>query len=156
MRGDPAIQEKLRKYVKRWNGAEGNLIMILHAIQEDEGYVPREWSIELAKELNTPLARIYEVLTFYHYFRQKPQGKHKIQVCMGTACHVKGGDKILEAVTKELNVQENETTADRQFSVDVVRCIGACGLAPAVVIDGETISRATPEIVLEKIKSLMS
>ena len=142
------------KYVGDLECSKSNLIPILHAIQKDLGYVPREWSIELAKILGISLAEIYEVLTFYHYFKLSPQGKHVIQICTGTACHVKGSDVILEAVKKHLAINENETTPDGEFQIETVRCIGACGLAPAVTVDGEVLGKCTAEKLIEKIEQI--
>ncbi|OHE74023.1 MAG: hypothetical protein A2007_04090 [Verrucomicrobia bacterium GWC2_42_7] len=150
------IRKNIQKYVDKWRNVEGSLIMVLHDIQEDIGYVPREWAMEIGKALDIKLARIYEVLTFYHYFKLKPQGKHSIHVCTGTACHIKGAPAILEILKTQLGFNVGETTADRLFNLDVVRCVGACGLAPAVVIDGEVNGKSTPEKIIEKVKSLQS
>jgi len=155
VKNDPEVQAQLKVYLERWQHLKGNLIPILHDIQKDLGYVPREWSMELAKTLGISLAQIYEVLTFYNYFKLKPQGKNRIQVCLGTACHVKGAPIILEAIKKHLGIQnEGEATADRLFQLDVVRCIGACGLAPAVTVNDEVIGKCTPEKVIERIEAL--
>jgi NADH-quinone oxidoreductase subunit E len=130
--------------VARWRGEEGNLIMILHAIQNQYGYVPREVAMELSRELGVKLARIYEVITFYHYFKLQPPGKHTVTVCNGTACYLKGAPGLLNELRNQLGVGEGQTTPDREFQVEVVRCIGCCGMAPAVVCDGKTHGRVKP------------
>lgn len=130
-----AISEEVIELVNKWKDKEGNLIMILHAIQNHHGYVPRELSLELSKMLGVPLARIYEVITFYNYFKLSAPGKHKIAVCMGTACYLKGGQDILNELKNILHVSEGETTKDGNFYLDVVRCLGCCGLSPVMMID---------------------
>lgn len=151
---DPKAYEVLEKLVKRWRNVEGSLIMILHDIQESLGYVPREWAMELSRMINVRLARIYEVLTFYHYFKLKPQGKHSVQVCLGTACHIKGSQGIVDTLKSKFGFVVGEATPDREFQLDVIRCIGACGIAPAVIVDKETIGKCTPEKITAKIESL--
>lgn len=129
------ISEEVVDLVNTWKGKEGNLIMILHAIQNHHGYVPRELSLELSQMLHVPLARIYEVITFYNYFKLSPPGKHRIAVCMGTACYLKGGEDILNELKNILHVAEGQTTKDGHFHLDVVRCLGCCGLSPVMMID---------------------
>ena len=135
---ETAYHKDVKKYLDDWKDEEGNLIMILHAIQNKHGYVPREMAMELSQALGIKLARIYEVLTFYHYFKLVPPGKRHISICMGTACYLKGGNNLLTRIEKTLKVKAGETTADRNWHLDVVRCIGCCGMAPAVVVDGKT------------------
>jgi NADH:ubiquinone oxidoreductase subunit E len=107
---DPEVQEEIDDCVERWSDQEGNLIMILHEIQNHHGYVPREASLLLAEKTGVPLARIYEVLTFYHYFRLVPQGKHTITVCNGTACYLKGSARLLAELEGRLGIKEGQTT----------------------------------------------
>lgn len=133
--------------VEKWRGKPGNLIMILHEIQNHYGHVPREVSFELSRLLNIPLARIYEVITFYHYFKLNPPGKHTISVCMGTACYLKGTPQLLEELSNLLNVKEGETTQDGQFHLQVVRCLGCCGLAPVIMIDEKIYGKVTKDQV---------
>jgi NADH-quinone oxidoreductase subunit E len=123
---------------EKWKDKEGNLIMILHEIQNHYRYVPRDVSLVLSEILDVPLARIYEVITFYHFFRLTPPGKHTISVCMGTACYLKGGAEIMEELEHLLCVKPGETTKDGQFHLEMVRCLGCCGLAPVLKI-GEKI-----------------
>ena len=135
---DSTVRRDVQQHVARWRDEEGNLIMILHAIQNQHGYVPREVAMELSRELGVKLARIYEVITFYHYFKLQPPGEHTITVCNGTACYLKGAADLLGEARSQLGISEGQTTPDRQFHLDVVRCIGCCGLAPALVVDGKT------------------
>ena len=135
------LREKVRQHVDKWRDREGNLIMILHAIQNAEGYVPREVAMELALELGISLARIYEVITFYNYFRLVPPGKHNVMVCTGTACYLKGSASILGEVESQLGIKEGETTEDREYHLETVRCIGCCGMSPAMVVDSKTHGR---------------
>jgi len=134
-----SLQEKVREVVAKWEGREGNLIMILHAIQDEFGYLPRGVANELAKELGISLARIYEVITFYNYFRLEPPGAHTIQVCTGTACYLKGATGLYAEIERYLSLRGGG--ADGAFEVETVRCIGCCGMAPAIVVDGETHGR---------------
>jgi NADH-quinone oxidoreductase subunit E len=120
---------------EKWRGKQGNLIMILHEIQNKYGYVPRPVSLTLAEVLDIPLARIYEVITFYNYFKLKPPGKYTISVCMGTACYLKGAPEILSEIKSILNIEEGETTADGLFNLAPVRCLGCCSLAPVMMIN---------------------
>jgi NADH-quinone oxidoreductase subunit E len=129
------INEEVVDLVDKWKGKEGNLIMILHELQNRHGYVPRELALELSRLLDVPLARIYEVITFYNYFKLTPPGKHRIAVCMGTACYLKGGQDILTELKNILHVEEGETTKDGNFHLGVVRCLGCCGLSPVMMID---------------------
>ena len=115
--------------LKKWSKTRGNLIMVLHELQNHHGYVPRQMALEVGKALDIPLARIYEVLTFYNYFKLESPGKHVVSVCTGTACHLKGARKIVDGFRKELGVDEGESTADRMFHLQSVRCLGCCGLA---------------------------
>ncbi|OHE89287.1 MAG: NADH dehydrogenase [Verrucomicrobia bacterium RIFCSPLOWO2_12_FULL_64_8] len=138
---DSTIRRDVQNHVARWRSEEGNLIMILHAIQNQHGYIPREVAMELSRELGVKLARIYEVITFYHYFKLQPPGLHHVTVCNGTACYLKGAGEIIGEIRTRLGIGEGQTTSDRQFHFDVVRCIGCCGMAPALVVDGKTHGR---------------
>lgn len=129
------LNPELVNLVEKWKGKEGNLIMILHEVQNHHGYVPRELSLELSKMLDVPLARIYEVITFYNFFKLNPPGKHRIALCMGTACYLRGAQVILDEIKNILGVKEGQTTKDGLFYLDVVRCLGCCGLAPVMMID---------------------
>ena len=110
---------------------------VMHKAQEIYGYLPVEVQTVIAEKLGVPLAEVYGVATFYSQFSLQPKGKHRISVCLGTACYVKGSDKILEVLEKELKIKCGECTPDGKFSIESCRCVGACGLAPVMVIDGE-------------------
>ncbi|MEW5894761.1 MAG: NAD(P)H-dependent oxidoreductase subunit E [Candidatus Omnitrophota bacterium] len=127
----------IESLVDKWKDKQGNIIMILHEIQNHYGYVPREVSFELSRLLNIPLARIYEVVTFYNYFKLNPPGKHLISICMGTACYLKGTPQLLAELKNLLDVEEGQTTRDGLFHLQVVRCLGCCGLAPVLMINGK-------------------
>ena len=133
----PTDFNEIKQLIQKWKGKEGNLIMILHEVQNHHGFIPRGLSLELSKELNMPLARIYEVITFYNYFKLVPPAKHHISVCMGTACYLKGAQEILKEIKNILHVEEGHSTADGNFHLDIVRCLGCCGLSPVIMIDGK-------------------
>lgn len=133
--------------VKKWQKKRGALIMVLHDIQDRHGYVPRAVALELAQQMRVPLARIYEVLTFYNYFVLEPPAKFVISGCMGTACYLKGTPQVLEEFSKQLGIQVGETTSDGMFCLHTVRCVGCCGLAPVVMVNGKAHSKVTPRDV---------
>ncbi len=151
---DPEVRSGIEECMAHWTGREGNLIMMLHEIQNRLGYVPREACLLLAEETGVPLARIYEVLTFYHYFRLVAQGDHTITVCNGTACYLKGAGRILEELETRLGIKDGETTEDRKFHLETVRCIGCCGLSPAILVDKKTIGKVFPTDVPAIIESI--
>jgi NADH-quinone oxidoreductase subunit E len=144
-----AIRYEIRGLVDKWKDKEGNLIMILHEIQNHHGYVPRELSLELSEMLGVPLARIYEVITFYNFFKLQPPGKHKIAVCLGTACYLKGASEILKEIKNILHVEEGQTTKDGLFHLDMVRCLGCCGLAPVMQIDSKIYGKVKKSEIME-------
>ena len=126
---------------------EGALIPILHEAQELFGYLPEEVQQKIADGLGISLAEVYGVATFYSRFTLTPKGKYNIQLCLGTACYVKGADKILVKLEELLGIKVGETTADGKFSLEGARCVGACGLAPVMVINEEVYGKVTPEMV---------
>jgi len=132
------IAAEVSASIKRWQKRRGSMVMMLHAIQERSGYVPREYALELARQTGNPLARIYEVLTFYNYFKLKSPGKVVVSVCTGTACHLKGASELVASFSESLKIAEGETDEAGDFHLQSVRCVGCCGLAPAVVINGKT------------------
>ncbi len=140
---------ELRAFIETWRNEPGNLIMILHRTQQEFGYLPRKVAIALSRELDAPLARIYGVMTFYHYFKLKKPGRHNIQVCMGTACYLKDGEDIIQELENLLGIGVNQVTDDGEFSVEAVRCVGCCGLAPVTVIGGEVFGKVTPDMLPE-------
>ena len=135
------VRKEVDALVAKWKDEEGSLILILHEIENQHGYVPREIAMEVSYALGVKLARIYEVLTFYHYFKLKPPGRHNMSLCLGTACYLKGAPAMLAEAKTLLKVEEGCTTADREWHLDVVRCIGCCGMSPAMVVDGKTYGR---------------
>ncbi len=140
-------QSGTEKIVKKWKKKRGALIMALHEIQDVKGYVPWEDASEVAIGMDIPLARVYEVLTFYNFFKLEAPGRAVISVCTGTACFLKGNDQVLEEFKKELGVSEGESTPDKLFHLQSVRCVGCCGLAPVIVINGKTYGRIKPSDV---------
>ena len=131
----------------------GELINILHKTQETFGYLPPEVQQVIAKELSISEAKVYGVVTFYAFFTMKPKGKHKISVCMGTACYVRGAEKVVDELKKELNINVGEITPDGQFSLDCLRCVGACGLAPVMLIGDKVYGRIEPKDVKDILDS---
>lgn len=127
----------------------GELINILHSAQEIFGYLPREVQELVAAELHIPVSRVYGVVTFYSFFTMTPKGKYPISVCLGTACYVRGAEKVMDEFKRQLEIKVGETTPDGLFSLDCLRCVGACGLAPVVTIGKKVYGRITPEKVRE-------
>lgn len=111
--------------------------MVLHELQNHYGYVPRDVSLQLSQQLDIPLARIYEVITFYNYFKLDPPGKYTIAICLGTACYLKGAPDLVDEVKNLLDIGEGQTSKDGLFHLDVVRCLGCCGLAPVLSVNGQ-------------------
>lgn len=128
---------------------QGSLIAILHHVQEQYGYLSKEVMDHISEVTEIPTAEIYGVATFYSYFKHQPQGKHHISVCMGTACYIRGAQKVLETIQDALEISPGQTSEDMLFTLDETRCIGACGLAPVVVVDEKVYGRVTPEQVKE-------
>ena len=133
----PELTPELTAFIQEWKSKPGNLIMVLHRIQQIYGYIPRQIAFKIAEMLDIPLAKVYGVITFYNFFKLEKAGRNIIQVCMGTACYLRGGEDIILEFEKELGVGLNVTTPDGEFSVEAVRCLGCCGLAPVVVVNGE-------------------
>jgi len=139
--------QKTKEIVAPWKGKKGGLIPILQEIQGHFGYLPEEAMRTISTELKIPTAEVFGVATFYAQFHLSPRGRHVIRVCRGTACHVRGSLKILERVKELTGLQENETTDDLRFTLEPVACLGACGLAPVMVVDDQTFGRLTPDKV---------
>jgi bidirectional [NiFe] hydrogenase diaphorase subunit len=127
------------------------LIQVLHAVQELFGYLPKSVIELISKEMRIPISRVYGVVTFYHFFSLKPMGEHSCVVCMGTACYVKGANLLIEQMEKGFNIKPGQVTKDNKLGLQAARCIGSCGLAPAVVFDGEVLARVKPEELVPKI-----
>ena len=148
-------QLALKKYIAQYTDKEdGNsyLIAVLHKAQELYGYLSRETMEFISEEMRIPASHIWGVATFYHYFNLTPRGKYTISVCLGTACYVKGAGDIMEALKEELDIKEGETTKDMMFTLQEARCLGACGLAPVIMINGKIHGDLTPKKVVEVIK----
>ena len=142
---------KLDEIIARFKGKPGGLIPVLEEAQVTLDYLPISIQERIAKGLNLPLAQVYGVVTFYSFFTMKPRGRHTIRVCLGTACYVRGGKTIAESLVKEYHVTEGETTPDRRFTYETVRCLGACGLAPVIVVDDNVHGR----IKTQKMKAVL-
>lgn len=134
---------ELENYISTLEDKKGNLIHVLHKAQHIFGFLPQEVMLFVARKLEVPAADVFGVVSFYSYFTTKPVGKHLVNVCMGTACFVKGADKILDELKKQLSISTGETTADKQFTLKDVRCVGACGLAPIVLVGEKVYGRIT-------------
>lgn len=141
----------LEVHMKKHQFRQDALIEVLHKAQELFGYLEDDLLLFVATKLKLPPSRVYGVATFYHFFQLKPQGEHTCVVCLGTACYVKGADKILGGIQEKYRIKSGETTADNQLSLLTARCIGACGIAPAVTYDGTVTPRATLASALEHI-----
>jgi bidirectional [NiFe] hydrogenase diaphorase subunit len=145
----------LEKVLKEHNYQESALLEILHRAQEIYGYLDKDLLMDVAESLNIPPSHVYGVTTFYSFFKLKKPGQHIVTSCLGTACYVKGVEQIMEAVEKEFCVKRGGSTADGKLSLLITRCIGACAMAPNIVVDDEVIGKATKEIVIEKIKNVL-
>ena len=143
----------LAEYIQEWKDKPGSLIMMLHRIQEEYTYIPREAAEKLSRTVGLPLAKIYGVITFYHYFKTTKPGKHKLAICLGTACYLKGAQDLIDESRVILNIKGDEVTDDGLFSIDEVRCLGCCGLAPVLMIGNEVFGKVTkdelPEIIAQ-------
>lgn len=146
--------EFLLKLFKKYTPEKDKLIQILNEVQEQFGYIPDFAQKEISEFLNIPLAEIYGVITFYSRFTLKPKGKYNISVCLGTACFVKGSQKIMDRLLERLQIQEGETTSDGKFSIEQQRCVGACGLAPVFTVNGKVYGKATVKMLDEVLDSL--
>ncbi len=142
--------ERLDEVISGYGGMDGTLITILHHAQKIFGYLPREVQLYIARETGIPFSEVYSVVSFYSLFTMKPRGKYTIEVCMGTACYVKGSEKILEKLKEELGIEPGEVTDDGKFTIETTRCLGACSLAPVIVINGELFGKMSGEEI-EKI-----
>jgi NADP-reducing hydrogenase subunit HndA len=137
--------EKLKEICHSFNNDAGELINVLHKAQHSFGYLPAEVQEIVAHELNVPLAKVYGVITFYSFFTMLPKGLHPISVCTGTACYVRGAEKVLDEFKRILKVKVGESTPDGKFSLSCLRCVGACGLAPVVMIGEKVYGRVSPD-----------
>ncbi len=145
MKEKSVFPKALVAFIDEWKVKPGNLIMVLHRVQEEFGYISRESADLVAVMLDIPLATIYGVISFYHFFKTEKPGDHNIQVCLGTACYLKGADDLVEELTDLLGIAEREVTADGKFSIEGVRCVGCCGLAPVLTVGSEVFGKVTKD-----------
>ena len=153
--GDPRFA-LIDRTLKRMQYQQDALIEVLHTAQEAFGYLEEDLLIYIARQLKLPLSWVFGVATFYHFFSLKPQGEHNCIVCMGTACYVKRAAEIVAALQAAYGIEAGETTPDGKLSVLTARCLGSCGLAPVLVLDGEVLARQTPEETLEAVQARLS
>ncbi len=140
---------KIKEICKSFNNEQGELINVLHKTQEHFGYLPAEIQEVVAQELEMSVAKVYGVVTFYSFFTMLPKGKFPISICTGTACYVRGADNVLQEFKRQLEIEVGETTDDGKYSLSCLRCVGACGLAPVVLVGDKTYGRVSPEGVKE-------
>ena len=138
------LESRVAELVEPFAGRPSELIQALHRVQEELGYIPKEAQRAVAAALGVPLSQVHGVVTFYHFFRTEPVGRHTIRLCLGTACYVRGAARVLQALQEELGVDLGGTSADGLFTLEGVRCLGACGLAPVMMVNGEVYGRLTP------------
>src|SRR6056297_1039409 len=150
------IKEKdsntIKEICKSFNNEPRELINVLHKTQEHFGYLPAEIQEVVAQELNVPVAKVYGVVTFYSFFTMLPKGKNPISICTGTACYVRGADNVLQEFKRQLSIDVGQTTDDGKFSLSCLRCVGACGLAPVVLVGEKTYGRVSPDGVKDILK----
>lgn len=145
--------QRIAEIIEEYKSKEGSLIQILHFAQGIYGYLSLELQQFIAQQLKLPLSEVSGVVTFYSFFTTQPRGKNIIKVCLGTACYVRGGKKIVDRLKKLLGIEVGETTADGKYTLEVMRCIGACGLAPAIMVNDKVFQRVNPDklsLILEE------
>jgi len=154
--GTPAQEAELKKVIAKYKEQPGGLMPALQEAQGIYGYLPYEVQKMLAEGLDVSMSEVYGVSTFYAQFSLVPKGKYIISVCLGTACYVKGADRVLTAIEEKLGIKSGECTADRKFSIEACRCVGACGLAPVMTVNGEVYGKVTPEQAVKIIETYMA
>lgn len=150
----PEKEKSVIEICRSFKNKAGELINILHQVQNLLGYLPAEVQQIIARQLGIPLSKVYGVVTFYSFFSMTPKGEYPVSVCMGTACYVRGAEKVLDEFKRVLNIDVGETTADGKFSLSSLRCVGACGLAPVVLIGEKVYGRVVPGEVEKMVKDL--
>lgn len=153
--GNNKKDEYLEKLLSNFKPEKDNLIQILNSVQEHYGYIPEYVQEEISEFLKMPMAEIYGVITFYSRFTLKPKGKYNIAICLGTACFVKGSEKIMDRAKERLKIEPGETTKDGMFSIEETRCVGACGLAPVFTVNGEVYGTATVQKLDQVINEIL-
>jgi len=138
---------KIDSIIQEYGARESAILGILQDIQAEEKYLPKEALEYVSQKMNIPMVQVFRIATFYNALSLKPRGRHKIDVCLGTACHVRGGGKILDKMERDLGIAMGETTKDKRFTLEVVHCVGCCSLGPVAVIDGEVIGRLSQDKV---------
>ena len=138
---------KIDNIIQQYGARESALLAILQDIQAEEKYLPKEALEHVSQKMNIPLVRVFRIATFYNALSLKPRGRHKIDVCLGTACHVRGGEKILDKLERDLKIPVGETTKDKRFTLEAVYCVGCCSLGPVAVIDGDVYGRLSQDKV---------
>ena len=144
-RGTPEQEKKLLDVIAKYEGVEGKMMPVLQEAQDIYGYLPIEVQKIIAEKTGTPLEEIYGIATFYSQFKLNPNGEYSIAVCLGTACYVKGSQAIIDEISKELSVEVGSTSPDGKYSLEATRCIGACGLAPVMTVNGDVYGRVTKD-----------
>ena len=152
--GNAKENNELKEILKKYEKDKSNLIQILNQVQEKYGYISQQAQKEISEYLDISMAEVYGVITFYSRFTLEPKGKYNIAVCLGTACFVKGSEKVLDKVKEILKIDVGQTTEDGLFSIEATRCVGACGLAPVFTVNDEVYGKATPEMVESVIKRI--
>lgn len=153
---DIDVQEKATQVLGRWGSKPENIIEMMHDIQNELNYLPRDILFEVSKKANVPLSKIYHIATFYNAFSLKPKGRHRICVCMGTPCHALGAPRIVSALERELNIKCGDVTPDMKFSIEATGCVGTCGLAPVVIIGDDLFGPLTIDGVPRLLKKYES
>jgi len=138
------MEEKVNEIIQRYSGDKSYLVPILQDCQKEFNYLPKDALCAVSTRLNVPISRVYEVVTFYKAFSLKPKGRYQLSLCLGTACHVRGAELIAGNIESILGIKEGETTADRRFTFESVRCLGACGLGPVIVVNEDVHGRMKP------------
>jgi len=145
---------ELDEFIDGMVDKQGALISVLHKSQELFGYLPQEVQLHVARKLDLPAAKVNGVVTFYSYFSEVPKGEHVISVCLGTACFVRGAEELLHELQDKLKIKAGQTTTDGKFTIDALRCVGACGLAPVIIVDGKVYGRVKKEQIADILKSI--
>ena len=146
------MQEQISKVVTSFEGKRNEVIPMLQAVQSEVGYLPEEAIQAIAERIGMPESKVYSTATFYSQFYFNPRGKHSVKVCLGTACHVRGGMLVMDALERELKIKPGESTEDLQFSLERVNCVGSCALAPVVMVDDDVFGRVDPKQAKEVLK----
>lgn len=144
---DKKVKDETKEILKQYPKEKNQLIAILNDVQEKYGYIPKQAQVTISEYLEMPMAEIYGVITFYSRFTLEPKGKYNISICLGTACYVKGSQKILDRAKERLGIEAGQVTEDGKFSIDEVRCVGACGLAPVFMVNEEVYGNATVQML---------